>query len=205
LWSLVFDREDRILVAKTGYGESVVPQLLPLLTRSSIVIVLLPLNALGAEQLADIQRLPLAKLIWLSSKNDNAATLRRIRAGIFTHVLVSLEIACSLRFYENVLSDARFRRQTKAIVIDEVHLVVDWGQSFQKPYRLLKHFRNRLGCKRSAALQPWIRLLLTNSASIRALRGRCILRGRVSTGLKSLLLESKFLPIRSQSSHTFSS
>ena len=88
-WSLVFDREDRILVAKTVYGKSVVPQLLPLLTRSSIVIVLLPLNALGAEQLADIQRLPLAKPIWLSSKNNNAATLRRIRAGIFTHVLVS--------------------------------------------------------------------------------------------------------------------
>jgi hypothetical protein len=122
LWSLVFDREDRILVAKTGYGKSVVPQLLPLLTRSSIVIVLLPLNA---EQLADIQRLPLAKPIWLSSKNNNTATLRRIRAGIFTHVLVSPEIACSLRFYENVLSDAGFRRQTKAIVIDEVHLVVD--------------------------------------------------------------------------------
>jgi hypothetical protein len=61
LWSLVFDREDRILVAKTGYGKSAVPQLLPLLTRSSIVIVLLLLNALGAEQLADIQRLPLAK------------------------------------------------------------------------------------------------------------------------------------------------
>ena len=105
MWSLVFDREDRILVAKTGYGKSVVPRLLPL-------IVLLPLNALGAEQPADIQRLPLAKPIWLSSKNDNAATLRRILAGIFTHVLVSPEIACSLRFYENVLSDARFRRQT---------------------------------------------------------------------------------------------
>src|ERR1700719_321148 len=44
----------------------------------------------------------------------------------------SPEIACSLRFYKNVLSDARFRRQTKAIVIDEVHLVVDWGQSFRK-------------------------------------------------------------------------
>ena len=155
LWSLVFDREDRILVAKTGYGKSVVPQLLPLLTRSSIVIVLLPLNALGAEQLADIQRLPLAKPIWLSSKNNNAATLRRIRAGIFTHVLASPEIACSLRFYENVLSDARFRRQTKAIVIDEVHLVVDWGQSFRKSYRLLKHFRNRLGCK------PWFGCIAT--------------------------------------------
>ena len=104
LWSLVFDREDRILVAKTGYGKSVVPQLLPLLTRSSIVIVLLLLNALGAEQLADIDFHLLNQFgPWLSSKNNNAATLRRIRAGIFTHVLVSPEIACSLRFYENIL------------------------------------------------------------------------------------------------------
>jgi superfamily II DNA helicase RecQ len=149
LWSLIFDREDRILIAKTGYGKSVVPQLLPLLTRSSVVIILLPLNALGAEQLADIQRLPLAKPIWLSARNNSMATLRRIRAGIYTHVLVSPEIACSLKFYDNVLSDAQFRKRTKAIVIDEVHLVVDWGQSFRKAYRLLKHFRNRLGCK------PW--------------------------------------------------
>jgi superfamily II DNA helicase RecQ len=43
------DRDDRILIAKTGYGKSVVPQLLPLLTRSSVVIILLPLNALGAD------------------------------------------------------------------------------------------------------------------------------------------------------------
>ena len=67
LWSLVFDREDRILVAK------------------SIVIVLLPLNALGAEQLADIQRLPLAKPIWLSSKNNNAATYATKNPGWYLH------------------------------------------------------------------------------------------------------------------------
>ena len=85
LWSLVFDREDRILVAKTGYGKSVVPQLLPLLTPSSIVIVLLPLNALGAEQLADIQRLPLAKPIWLSSKNNNAAMYATKNPGWYLH------------------------------------------------------------------------------------------------------------------------
>jgi hypothetical protein len=63
LRSLVFSQEDRILVAKTEYRKSFVPQLLLLLTRSSMVIILLPLNALGAEQLADTQRLPLAKPI----------------------------------------------------------------------------------------------------------------------------------------------
>jgi hypothetical protein len=74
-----------------------------LLTRSSIVIMLLPLNVLGAEQLADIhQKLPLAnnKPICSSINSD----IRRIRAVIFTHVLVSLGIACRLlsnnRLYE---------------------------------------------------------------------------------------------------------
>jgi hypothetical protein len=53
IWSLLIQREDRILVAKTGYGKSVVPQLLPLIMKNSTVLILLPLNALGAEQLGD--------------------------------------------------------------------------------------------------------------------------------------------------------
>jgi len=123
--------------------------LFPLLTRSSIVIVLLPLNARCGAAWGYPETSLLNQFGCPQKIITRLHTLRRIRAGIFTHVLVSPEIACSLRFYENVLSDARFRRQTKAIVIDEVHLVIDWGQSFRKSYRLLKHFRNRLGCK------PW--------------------------------------------------
>jgi hypothetical protein len=68
--------------------------------------MLLLLNVLSAEQLADIH------LINHPSVNN----IRRIRADI----LVSSEIACSPRAYENVSSDARFRKQMKAIVIDEV-------------------------------------------------------------------------------------
>lgn len=47
---LVVQREDTILVAKTGYGKSVVPQLLPLLMHSSAFLIVLPLNTPGAEQ-----------------------------------------------------------------------------------------------------------------------------------------------------------
>ena len=149
IWSLLVEREDRIFVAKTGYGKSVVPQLLPLIIKNSIVIILLPLNALGAEQLEDIEKLPLAKPFWLHAGNNNPSTLQRIRAGIYTHILLSPEIACSIKFYDQVLSSSWFRKRLKAVVIDEVHLVVDWGRSFRKAYSLLKHFRNRLGG------QPW--------------------------------------------------
>lgn len=44
LWTLVVQREDRIFVAETGYGKSVIPQLLPLLIKNSTVLILLPLN-----------------------------------------------------------------------------------------------------------------------------------------------------------------
>jgi superfamily II DNA helicase RecQ len=149
IWSLLIQREDRILVAKTGYGKSVVPQLLPLIMKNSTVLILLPLNALGAEQLGDIEKLPLAKPIWLHAGNNNLATLQKIRAGLYTHILLSPEIACSMKFCDQVLSDSRFRKRLKAIVIDEIHLVVDWGRSFRKACSLLKHFRNELGSR------PW--------------------------------------------------
>jgi hypothetical protein len=61
IWSLLVQKEDRILVAKTGYGKGVIPQLLPLLVKDSIVLILLPLNALGAEQFTDIAKLPLSQ------------------------------------------------------------------------------------------------------------------------------------------------
>src|SRR6202030_3478108 len=101
LWSLLVEREDRIFVAKTGYGKSVVPQLLPLIIKNSIVIILLPLNPLGAEKLEDIEKLPLAKPFWL---HNNPSTLQRIRAGIYTHILLSPEIGCIIKFYDQVLS-----------------------------------------------------------------------------------------------------
>jgi hypothetical protein len=81
-------REGRILVAKTGYGTSVVPLLLPLLMTNSIVLILLPLNALGAEQFADIGKLPLANPLWLHAANNDSSTLKRIKAGLYTHILL---------------------------------------------------------------------------------------------------------------------
>src|ERR1700722_2262166 len=122
-------------------GKKVVPQLLPLIIKNSIVITLLPLDALGAEQLEDIEKLPLAKPVWLHAGNNNPSTLQRIRAGIYTHILLSPEIACSIKFYDQVLSSSWFRKRLKAVVVDEAHLVVDWGRSFRKAYSLLKHFR----------------------------------------------------------------
>lgn len=60
IWSLLVQKEDRILVAKTRYGKSIILQLLPILIKDSIVLIFLPLNTPGAEQFTNIAKLPLA-------------------------------------------------------------------------------------------------------------------------------------------------
>ncbi len=53
---LLYRKEDLVLVAKTSFGKSLVWQILPCLVPGTIVIAILPLLALGAEQASSIQK-----------------------------------------------------------------------------------------------------------------------------------------------------
>lgn len=149
LWWLIFEKKDLLLVAKTSFGKSLILQLLPCLVRDAIVLVLLPLNAIGAEQMEKIKTLPGAQPIHLTANNNNNQTLAAVRNGDYSHILVSPEIACSQRFRESVLSDSKLRSRIKAVMVDEVHLVVDWGLTFRESYTHLRYLRNVIGYK------PW--------------------------------------------------
>ena len=50
LWWLAFQKENLLLVAKTSFRKSLIRQLLSCLIRDAIVLILLPLNAICAEQ-----------------------------------------------------------------------------------------------------------------------------------------------------------
>jgi superfamily II DNA or RNA helicase len=149
LWWLIVEKKDLLLVAKTSFGKSLILQLLPCLIQGAIALILLPLNAIGAEQMERIQTLPGARPIHLTANNNNNQTLIDVRSGYYSHILVSPEIACSQRFRESVLSDSKLRSRIKAVMVDEVHLVVDWGLTFRESYTHLKYLRNVLGHK------PW--------------------------------------------------
>ena len=108
LWWLLYTKQDMLLVAKTSFGKSAVLQLLPLLVPDAAVLIILPLNAIGSEQVAKIQALPCAKPIHLKADNNHNNTLSDIRRGRYTHIFLSPEIACSLVFREKVLSNPEF-------------------------------------------------------------------------------------------------
>ena len=149
IWRLLIQRQDVILVAQTSFGKSLIFQMLPLLVDDGLVLNILPLNAIGKDQLTKIQELPGANPIMLCADNNHEPTLQRIRNGIYTHILVSPEIACSKYFMETVLNNPKFKSRVVAVTVDEVHLVVDWGTSFRKSYTMLRSVRQVIGDK------PW--------------------------------------------------
>jgi hypothetical protein len=55
---VIAERKDLILIAKTSFGKSLIPQAVPLLLRGQVIICILPLNVIGEEQVEKVARLP---------------------------------------------------------------------------------------------------------------------------------------------------
>jgi replicative superfamily II helicase len=64
--ALIYDREDLILIAKTSFGKSMIPEAVSALRRNTITITIIPLTALGEEQYHKMDRLPGCKLCLLT-------------------------------------------------------------------------------------------------------------------------------------------
>jgi hypothetical protein len=121
-------------------------QAIPLLVRASVAIIVLPLNAIGEEQLLKIRAIPGANPVFVCAEviKAHADILKHIKAGRFTHVLVSPELLSSKRFH-HILTWPTFRSHVSLVVIDECHLVANWGKSFRPHYAQLFKVRSLLG------------------------------------------------------------
>jgi hypothetical protein len=127
---LLYRKEDLILVARTSFGKSLIMQILPCLVPNSVIIVILPLLALGLEQAESIQKRLSKEIganpIFVNAKNISQDLLMHIKAGVYTHTLISPELLTGRQF-RHILRDPQFRNMVKWVVIDELHLVSVWG------------------------------------------------------------------------------
>lgn len=64
--ALIFDRHDVILIAKTSFGKSMIPQAVSALKRNTITSMIIPLTELGKEQLQKIQLVAVAA--WVQAR-----------------------------------------------------------------------------------------------------------------------------------------
>jgi superfamily II DNA helicase RecQ len=108
LQRLIFLKGDTVLIARTGFGKSIVFHAYSVLT-NKICLQITPLNKLGEEQLHDIQLLGITNPCLLTSetKNKDPGLISHIKAQKHHHILLSPEQAASKDF-RGLLKDLGF-------------------------------------------------------------------------------------------------
>ena len=146
IWTLFYERRDLLLLAKTGFGKSLIFQVLPFMTSViGVVLVLMPLKLLQAEQSAMInKKLPNGHAIILNGNNNKENTQCEIARGHYTHVFTSPEIALSKKFKKNILDQHLFTDWLCLLAVDEIHFVEEWGRQFRPPYAEIEKVQKKI-------------------------------------------------------------
>jgi ATP-dependent DNA helicase RecQ len=146
----LIDGRDVVAVLPTGAGKSAVYQLAGTL-RAGITIVVSPLIALQADQLAqldDTPRAPRGRMLNSTvSDRETAEVWEAVRSGEVEFLLLAPE--------QLVKDDIVARLAATDIglfVVDEAHCVASWGHDFRPDYLRLGEVRDRLGHPPTVAL-----------------------------------------------------
>ena len=89
-----------------------------------VVIIILPFNAIGAEQKAKIKKFLKIRLVYIFTKTISARFLREIRIKVYTHILILLKMLVSKRFYKNFINPT-FHAHVGLVVINKVHFIAN--------------------------------------------------------------------------------
>src|SRR5580658_3799092 len=102
LRQLVYFRKDLILIAQTSFGKSMILQAVSLLLAKSITLVIIPLDRIGTEQTKYIEDIG-GRPCFLNGETFSSGLLEEIKAGKFTHILLSPELAISDKFRQTAI------------------------------------------------------------------------------------------------------
>lgn len=111
-----------------------------------VVLILMPLKLLQAEQYEIINQLPQSKAIVLNGENSQKSVFSGVARGAYTHVFTSPEIVLSKKFKKCILDQQTFTDRLCLLAIDEIHLVDEWGKSFRPMYAEIEKVRKRIPC-----------------------------------------------------------
>ena len=106
---ILYQKQDVILIARTGFGKSLIFQSLPLLRKDGIALLIYPLSALEQDQYQDIAKLPDARPFILDAQSNTIENRKKVGNGEYTHILTSPEIAVdNPKFRKEVLMKSVF-------------------------------------------------------------------------------------------------
>jgi ATP-dependent DNA helicase RecQ len=155
----VLGGRDVLAVMPTGYGKSSVYQLAGAL-RPGLVIVVSPLIALQADQVASLRDRPEARPAALINSTIGERAIEEAWAGVDDGTLGYLFVAPE-RFADDAVIERLAAAHPSLLVVDEAHCVSSWGHDFRPDYLRLGEVAERLG------RPPILALTATGSRPVR--------------------------------------
>jgi ATP-dependent DNA helicase RecQ len=125
-----------MLISGTGSGKSMAYQALALL-RDGVILVIAPLNQLMEQQSESLRAAGITSIALTAEQLEEPGVYRKLMAGDYKVIFASPErtLAKEGPLWELITkSDQSFLKRLLYVVIDEAHLVFDWGHSFRPQY-----------------------------------------------------------------------
>lgn len=146
----------------TGGGKSLITQALAY-QKEGLTIVVVPTVSLAIDQVRvaknNIKSSNIDEEIFSYSSGVNAGPiLQAIQNKTAKLLFISPEALINNTAFNEVIAGANATRYLRNIVIDEAHIVVDWGASFRIDYQCLEPWRRKL-----MVINPGIRTVLLSA------------------------------------------
>lgn len=132
----------------TGGGKSLITQTLSY-QKDGLTIVIVPTVSLAIDQVrvakAIIKSVHIEDEVFsYNSGVDAGPILKAIKNKVAKMLFISPEALINNPSFAEVIKEANATRYLKNIIIDEAHIVVDWGSSFRIDYQCLESWRKKL-------------------------------------------------------------
>ena len=126
----LYGKKDLVAVLPTGFGKSLIFQLLVLLenrnrngqSQTASVLVICPLTSIINDQIMEVESMGLSAC----NLSEKLADLTDVEGGKYHIVYSSGESALDKRFLQSLKKDTVFSRRMVACVVDESHTIETW-------------------------------------------------------------------------------
>ena len=132
----------------TGGGKSLITQTLSY-QKEGLTIVVVPTVSLAIDQVRVAKAIIKTgncenEIFSYNSGVDAGPILKAIKNRTARMLFISPEALINNSGFSDVIRDANATRYLKNLIIDEAHIVVDWGASFRIDYQCLESWRKKL-------------------------------------------------------------
>ncbi|XP_028412599.1 ATP-dependent DNA helicase Q-like 1 [Dendronephthya gigantea] len=150
----LYKKKDCVAVLPTGYGKSLIYQLLPSLLNerntfeqirlgrelshnTPVILVVSPLNSLICDQLRKLNNGADLKAVFLKKDSTSFCEAPDIKDALFDIMFLHPEACLSSKTGMDLFQSSPYQKSVEVIVVDEAHCILEWGDNFRTDYSYL--------------------------------------------------------------------